>query len=416
MNNFTQNDEGESVPANYHVLSPYPYIVEILRVGFKFVGLSFGGDFISDPNSRKLIWDTQKEIEQLNSLFPPLHHFTTPESTAVIDGLEESVYSLRVNINFLFGYDFRVFLNLPEHLEVLSYNVSFNDAILFSSDLRKFDNKRNLSVKDASELGDILIALKVRNTIAGEVTGDISKFNFFTIWRDDGVLNEFPNTFTLSDVLPDMTFGSFLNKLKNWLNLDIKCRQDSVIMDYVEQKFIESSFIDESHLQADTIPRDFNNNIAYELQVTGTDLYVSNNGLVENRTNYKTQNVRTIDLGAHMMTIQSKLDIRSARRIQDAEFQVLVYDGLQGGVPEAIQDVDGVAFYPEDIYERFWSNWLRFRTNSETIKERFDCDIFEKLTTEQGKYKYNKKMLVKKITKRRKNENTWEVRTESETI
>jgi len=34
---------------------------------------------------------------------------------------------------------------------------------------------------------------------------------------------------------------------------------------------------------------------------------------------------------------------------------------------------------------------LRFRTNSETIKERFECNIFEKLTTEQVSINTTKK-------------------------
>ena len=425
VNNFTTDDEsGESIPANYHVLTPFPYILEILRVGFNYAGLSFGGDFISDPNSRKLIWDTQKELEQLNSLIPSFHHVTTPESTEIINGYEESEYSVSVTMPYAIGHELRMFLKLPEHLEVLEYKVSFDDKTIYSSTLRKLDVKRSLSVSESQRGKDIIVTLKLRNTIADEAIGDISQFNFFNVWQDDGTLNVFPNSFTLSDVLPDMAFGTFLNKLKNWLNLDIKFRHDAVVMDYVEQKFIESSFIDESHLQAETFTKDFNNNIGYRLKFADKDLYVSNRGLVEDLTEYKSQNIRPIDLGVHMMNVQGKLDIRSARRIQNSDFQVLVYDGLQRSVfgfiekflPLAIQDVDGVAFYPEDIYERFWSHWLRFRTNSETIKERFDADIFEKLTTEQGKYKYNKKMLVKKITKRRKNENTWEVRTESETI
>ncbi len=55
------------------------------------------------------------------------------------------------------------------------------------------------------------------------------------------------------------------------------------------------------------------------------------------------------------------------------------------------------------IWEFFYGIHQLFRINLEMIKERFGCYIFLKLTTEQGKYKCNKKMLVKKTSKQRKN-------------
>lgn len=81
-----------------------------------------------------------------------------------------------------------------------------------------------------------------------------------------------------------------------------------------------------------------------------------------------------------------------------------------------VSNIDGHDFSLTDIYNRFWKNWLRFRITSETIKDSFSCDIYENITTELGIYKYNKKQLIKKISKRRGKEGTWDVKTESETL
>lgn len=408
-------ENGEEVVDNKNVLTPLPYIMEVLRVGFRAANLDFGGDFFSDIHNQKLLWDTGVFIEQFKSPIPSFYHFSTPQEIITVDGLQEAYFMLSTEIEVIDSFVLRLFLNLPKTLEVLFFEVRFKNNLIFSSVLNRVDKIRTINVREEIDMGSLNIELKVKALDSQTTIEDISTNNFFNLWPDDSTLNIYPNTFTIADVMPDMTFATFLNTLKNWLNLDIKFDNGMVVMDYVEQEFLERTFIDESHLEAKKYQKEFNTDKGYRLKAFGADLYVAKNGLVDSLAALPKNNITTIDLGVHVMRIHKRYSIFTARRLA-ADFQVLLYDGLQSGHPVAIADIDDVGFHPLDIYERLWKNWLRFRTNSETIKDKFTCDIFENLTTNQGKYKYNRKMLVKKITKRRKKDGLWEVSTESETL
>ncbi|KZS41922.1 hypothetical protein AWE51_00300 [Aquimarina aggregata] len=406
----------EEIIYNRNVITPYPYILEILKVGFEHAGLSYAGDFFSDPLNSKLIWDTGIFLEQLFSPLPPSFRFGRA-ITNVIEG-NNVVSSFRsvVNINSLGSYTIKAYLNLPDDMFVREYTISIKGKVVYESSLQRLDKLLTINMEKVEDFG--VLELKMIIVRYNEVTSidDVSKYNNFTFWSNDGQLNVFPDSFTLADVMPSMTFSTFLNKLKNWFNLDIDFQYDTVTIDYVEQKFLETTFRDETHLEAEKYSKKSNKNKGYELKDSQDTIYVDKSGIVKDLSKIKKENIVTINTGVSVMKIENNREVFTARRLENSEFRVLLYDGLQNGLPVAVSSIDDQDISLISMYNRLWKNWIRFRIHSETIKDKFKCDIYEDLNTNEGRYKYNKKQLVKKISKRRIDRDVWEVRVESEVL
>ncbi|WP_167571925.1 hypothetical protein [Aquimarina algiphila] len=297
-----------------------------------------------------------------------------------------------------------------------NFKIVMKGKTIYTNTIGRLDKLISLNIEEITDYGLLELQMSLVRFNVTDSIEDISPYHNFTFWANDGRLNVFPDSFSIADVLPDMTFSAFLNKLKNWLNLDIDFKHDTVTIDYVEEKFVETSFRDESHLEADRYIKKSNQNKAYELKDSKETIYITKDGVVSNISEYKSENVNTIDTGVDVMKIEKKNSLFTARRREGSDFRILLYDGLKNGLPVTVSAINEIDFSIENVYERLWKNWLRFRVTSETIKDKFSCDIYENLTTELGRYKYNKTQLVKKISKRRVKENRWEVSIESETL
>ncbi len=414
--NYKTIVDGEEVIFNRNVITPYPYIMAILKMAFESAGLSYGGDFFSDPKNETLIWDTGVFLEQNYSPLPPSYQFAIADNNAQDGNLVRSFFAKTILVNAVGSYTIKIHVNFPDYILVEKLTVIFDRKVIYTSTHSRVEKILTINVESAADYENLVFQLTVKRYNVTDSIEDISLYNSLYFWSNDPGLNVFKNVFSIADVLPNMKVSTFLNKLKNWKNLDVKISNDSVIIDYVEQKFLETTFKDETHLEVEKYPKEFNQNKAYRLKDSRSTIRVTKDGLVSNLTSYKSQNITSIDTGVDIMNIEKKNSIFTARRKQDSNFRILLYDGLKSNLPVAVSNIDGHDFSLTDIYNRFWKNWLRFRITSETIKDSFSCDIYENITTELGIYKYNKKQLIKKISKRRGKEGTWDVKTESETL
>ncbi|NQY05366.1 MAG: hypothetical protein HRT68_03945 [Flavobacteriaceae bacterium] len=84
-------------------------------------------------------------------------------------------------------------------------------------------------------------------------------------------VNRFQDNFNLKDFTPDMTFGSFITKLKNWLNLEITFRRNIVTINYVELRFKNIDFKDARHIEVSRTRITPNTNEAYKLIYSDTN-------------------------------------------------------------------------------------------------------------------------------------------------
>jgi hypothetical protein len=261
------------------------------------------------------------------------------------------------------------------------------------------------------------MTLKRYTNNSSESIEDISAYNSFNFEFSNGQLNIFPNNFSLSEIMPDMSFGAFLNKVKNWLNLEVTFHKKTVVINYIEPKFLNGPFKKESHLEVKKPHRKFNQDKLYKLITSNDSFYISKEGIVSDSDGYRGEDITKIDMGLDFMSIEEFEGVFTVSKEESgADFKLFLYNGLQNDLPVAASEVFDRDFSLQEIYLKFWKKWLQFRMSSETYKDKFRVHILEKFDISKGRYKYNKKHLYKKITKKLVSQEQWEVEIESDTF
>lgn len=232
---------------------------------------------------------------------------------------------------------------------------------------------------------------------------------------DGDDVNRFKHDFSLGDFVPDMTFGSYLTKLKNWLNLNITFRKNIVTINYIEQHFKNIDFIDARHLEVPTPRITPSSNKSYKLTYSDSKhIYVERLGLVGNPNDFST--IKEIQMGISLLENGSHQGITTAEKKEDdVAFRIVLYNGLQSDRNVTIDNVFSRTFLLEEIYNRFWKRWLAFRLNSKTFRTTFKTTK-DVLYVTDGIHNYNNNHIIKKMTKRKDNKNVYNITLETETI
>ncbi|WP_028890884.1 hypothetical protein [Tenacibaculum sp. 47A_GOM-205m] len=418
VTNSFQTVEGESVAFNKNVMVPFPYLMSILKTGFDSVGMVMQGSFVSDKITEKILVYTSKILEKFYSSLPEGFQFNTT-SEVWDNGVVSADYSRFYSISQTGSYNVEVYLNIPSELVVNEFSIEFNNEIIFSSNSNYISKSLSLNVKNTADLGSLIFSLKLRKYTdnPSDGIGSIQAFNNFDFYFSDGELNVFPNSFSLSQVMPDMTFGKFLNKIKNWLNLEITFNKNVVTINYIEEKFLEVNFKDERHLEVEKPKRQFNQNKFFKLITSNDTLLIGKEGVVSNPQGIREEDITTIDMELEIMPVKSKDGIFTAYKNKDTnDFKLFLYDGLQNNLPVALEKISERSYSLNEVFDKYWKKWLYFRLNSETYKDKFPASIIEDFSISEGRFKYNRKHIYKKIKRTRKNEEEWDIEIESETL
>ncbi|RSC96071.1 hypothetical protein [Tenacibaculum singaporense] len=418
VTNSNQTVEGEIVAFNKNVMTPFPYLMGILKAGFDSVNMVMQGSFVSDKVNEKILLFTDKHLEKFYSGLPDGFQFTTTGEVWE-NGVVTADFVKYYAISQQGSYKVQLYLNIPPELKVIEYTVKHNTNVVFASKSNTINEAIIINVKSDEDLGNFIFTLKLRKFTSNpsDGIGNIENYNNVDFSFSDGQLNIFPTSFSLSEVMPDMTFGKFLNKIKNWLNLEITFDNNLVSLNYIEDKFLDVEFKDERHLEIPKPYRTFNQNKLYKLVTSNTNLTIGNSGVVTTTEGFREEDITTIDMGLEVMPVQAKDAVFTAYKNEDTnDFKLFLYDGLQSGLPVAVESVADRNYSLNEVYNRYWKNWLFFRLNSETYKDKFKVHFLEQFNKSMGRMKYNKKHLYKKIKKRRVDENEWEYEIESETL
>lgn len=413
--NNTALVDGETVIYNKNVLTPFPYIMGILKLGFESAGLLMNGDFFQDKVNEKLIWDTSKYIEKFSISSEASHSFTTPTDEYIDNGEIISEFTKQFNAAITGTYKLKLLLNLPSDVVVKSFKITHNGTEIYTNASNIINEEIDINVSDASMFGPVVVELKTL-----QLNFSIEEYNKLDFETSENKLNVFPSTFSLSQVMPDMTFGTFLNKLKKWLKHKTVITNNVIRIDYIDAVLAETRFTDKSKFEI-TEPLKVPSAIKiYKLQYSETDyMYVDATGQVYDTTIYSSNEIETIDIGVTILPIEEFNSIfTSSRNDVDSDFKLLLYDGLQTGdnLPLAVETVLGRNFKLPEIYTLFYSKWLKFLLNAITFTDQFDCDVSEEFDINEGQLKHNQKQIFTKITKTRKGEKLWQISCESKTF
>lgn len=402
---------------NKNILVPYPYLMEILKVGFASENMIMQGSFVSDTSNEKLMVYTDKYLEKFASDLPDGFQFTS--ASEVFDsGIVTATFNKPYQLNQKGSYAIDMFFNIPTNLKVKEFSATKEDKVYFSSSSNVVNESFIVNIEGNQDYGHLNFKLVLEKTTnnPSDGIGDISAFNNFRFNLLDGSLNEFPNSFSLAEIMPDITFGSLLNKLKNWLNLEITFNKNVVNIDYIESKFLNVPLKDETHLEEENPHIKFNQNKIYKLIHSSEEKIISKKGVVNSTVGYRQKDIIEITSEVSMLPVVSKDDVFTAKIEEVQGVQLFLFNGLKDEKPIAVSSLGDRNFNLSEIYNRYWKKWLTFRLNSETIKDKFKTDELEEFNISGGRFKYNKKQLYKKIKRTRNSENEWSITIESESF
>jgi hypothetical protein len=417
VTNSNQSENGETVAYNRNIIVPFPYLMEILKVGFASENMIMNGSFVSDRVNEKILIYTDKYLEKFYSGLPEGFQFTTANEVWQ-NGVVSADYYRYYTISQIGSYSVQLFLNIPNSVNVLEFKVEHNTEIIYTSTSNSIDKKLIVNIESTDDLGSLKFYLKLRKHTSNPSNGigNIKDFNNFSFSFSDGQLNIFPNSFSLSEIMPEMTFGTFLNKLKNWLNLEITFDKNVVSINYIETKFLEVDFKNETDFEIEKPKRTFNQNKLYKISTGNDVMYVSSEGVVNSKDGYREEDIIKIDMGLQILNIEAIDTLFTAKRKGTEQMQLFLYDGLKNDLPVAVSNVFSRNYSLEEVYNRYWTRWIYFRLNSEIFKDKFPVHILDKFNITSGRFKYNKKHIYKKLRKRRVLENYWEMEIESESL
>ena len=111
---FMLNSKDKNKPINRNHLTPFPYLMAILRVAFEEDNMILSGDFVNDLRNQKMIWYTEKFIEKYNGkvnvfqndfslseTLPEMDFSTFLRSIKNFFNLDISITENFVNINYI---------------------------------------------------------------------------------------------------------------------------------------------------------------------------------------------------------------------------------------------------------------------------------------------------------------------------
>ena len=410
-------EDGEQVPRNYNAMTPMAYVLAILKRGFALENYNLLGQFVNHAAADKLMLFSEKHLLKYQSNLPDSFQFTGDGTQAWSGGITTATFGINQGMNIVGTYTVDCLLNLTDTYEEMYFTLSYDGVKLLSSNAN-FNQSVSLNIDDDNKNKNLLFSLTLKKR--GDSTTRVENLAGQNLFRAEflgGDLNIFPNTFSLAEVMPDMTFGTFLNKLKNFFNLDVRLEENKAILDFVEQNFANKVVHDESAFEIPKPERRYKKKQMYRLLAGQQEILVNDVGQVNSQTGFSDAEIVTINAGVQMMPVESTdQGFTAVKKDGTLDFQLLFYNGLQSNKPLAVQEVSGFRFNLQQVYELYWKKWLHFRLNAEFFKDKFKAGTFTEFDLEKLRYKYQRKHLYKKIKRTRIDSETWDIEIESETL
>lgn len=423
VSNFIDSSGDEDLYVNRNVMVPFPYLLEIVRFGYLKENLVAVGDFMENATLNKALYVPNQILERFDGSQFLQFSFSNPSEfenfgTSILGVYEQSFvpnaegnYSLKIELNLdpvIASYFsltiFRENALSQERTELKTYQ-SVNNRVNINETL-------DLVVEQQHVLDPLVVVLKLKST-----TTNITGFNNFEFSFGDGQINVFPNVFSLKDFMPDMTFGEFMNKLKNWLNLEIIEHDNLVTINFLEDKILDKRKVNHSHLENPRVQITENNNRFYKLSYANSDeIFHTKDGQIFSDLDNEGSDVIPIKMDVQSLVVERNNDIVTAVIPEDkSKLDFCLYDGPVNNVPLCNASI-ATDLSLQTVYNLYWKKWLRLRSNSKTFEESFECSSYEELNIEDLSFKYNNLHIIKELEKKFISEKTISVRLTSESF
>ncbi|MDY3362644.1 hypothetical protein PG623_01375 [Riemerella anatipestifer] len=438
--NVSPSEDNDWNIDNVNIIHPCPHILYLLKLGFKDVGLDLSGDILEDEGLLKSWVFSGGEYFRNKYILVQEHSLRDNKYITRNCGGNPTYcfyeYKMNINIEFIDKYRFDFEFTANELNEIQSLYIKVGDNVLnvpTSRQRGKFFISYFVTITLANtpvEIGfsfneerrsglpmlgsNDILNLKIRST-KGYENSDSNDVEELKIVNNENVID-------LRRAVPDMTFGDYVNIIRNWFNYSLKIKNKTVVMNRViGDKLPEIKDFREFEIARPK--RTLLSKKSYLIKFEDLDndnklpsMFFDEQGNLLNGKERKDTEVIEVK-GYPLPVKKAKTNSpETAYVMKDSNtiLSLVGYDGLNQGKNHAIA-LDGFVF-PSLL--KNWYKWIIQRISSTEYEWKFYTDIesFSSYGVDDYIYAYNNIHLIKSIVKDKIADNTYEVTITTETV
>ena len=423
---------------NVNIIHPMPYILHVLKTGFRDAGFELKGHILTDADLlyRTIYSGTDYFTSKQQRRYDFNIKASQPDELLLENGPDDyAIYERHITIEKTGTYKIAGLIKFWKAKKMFSnYQISLNGQKLWqkrtNSDRSDYmidipiDIDFNVNQENSVltffckkqyhpdwdfQLADLLVTSAVLEDISNAELGEDSGF----------VTNR--NEVNLKNAVPDMTFGDFVNKICNWFNYAMIPIEKTIYMNRLalEKYFEPKDFRKYEAKRPKRVPK---KNVSYLLKFPELDRKVDS--VFYDAQGFKLNgeeiaDTKVIDIDGYALPVyMPKPNSHSTAVVQTDSttmLQLVYYDGLTEGTNNAKNPAG--CHFPELFYKN-WENWLKRRLECYEYTWKFTIPIEEmaNYSINDYIYCYDNIHLIKTLNKDKVSETTYEVEIITETI
>ncbi|MHA7822455.1 hypothetical protein ACVVIH_06805 [Chryseobacterium arthrosphaerae] len=431
---------------NLNIIHPCPHPLYLLKVGFKDAGYDLVGEILTDPDLLQRWVFSGTEYFTLKSqtregvTASPLDYDTDDPYVFWVNGqmikLRKRKYIKNIdslpkgNYSIVGAFDFKTYNG-----STVEFKISVNGVDIYNFkeyypngqiktinlDLSSYLNKdADNVVTFFADYVPINPDAAEYNIINFELVSDVLSEN--NSGSDDTKVVNNLNEINLKRAVPDMTFGDFVNGIKNWFNYDLEPSGAKIIMNRlgakepdVIQNFqeFEVKFPKRNHVKKKSFLIKFPELDNYSLD----NMYYDSEGSKINGEQKKDTNV--IEIPGYPLPVlkpkENSVPTAIVKKDTNDLIGLVYYDGLISGQNNS-KNIPGCT-NPE-LFEKNFRKWLRQRVRGTEYswKKEVNAESFIGVSIKKHIFCYNNIHLIVSLNKDKVGDNTYEVEFVTETI
>lgn len=392
-NNYVDQNDGEIY--NVNIIHPCPHFLYVLKTGFADAGLTLKGEILNDEMLQQ-IWLfsgteyfsrlTQRRVGLLISVMDYDGMVQDPSQDYPI-----GFYMKEFTIPKPGNYKLRAYVRLGTYHSGLH-----ESSIMFYRNGNLFFKREESGNIDFIYTTDITTTIENEKIIVAGVrsygVGDTEIFAQIDVFSKDNFVNEDPgedngvitnlNEIDLTKAVPDITFGEFVNRVRNTLNYDVLKKNNEIWMNKIKE-VNPDNIVDFQKFEIKKPKRVILNKRSFllkspewENEEKPDSVFYDESGTHINKN--ATELTTIIETNTYVLPVSvAKPQGHLTAVIKNYEsslLQLVKYDGrigLQNNAKSAPELTFPTLFYTN------WEAWLRSRLRSVEFNWTFNCDATE---------------------------------------
>lgn len=425
---------------NRNIIQPLPYLMYVLKSGFKLAQLELKGDIVEDPLLKKILIYAEKDPFIQHNIDPLILQYTS-------DDIDENTFTYEIPESWT-GIPIKqyipmksILIDRPGKYTIIgqidirtnnyNYKAQFNlykdNEVIFTRDVKFVPWQSLIEVSFILPSGTCEIRMEAFTAIGEYHTvADLQILPVYFInsqgKKEPNLLNE--NRVDLNKVVPNVTFGTLVNSVLNMFNYDVdSVTNTEIVINKIDTSIAKNEIVDLTSFENTNVRRKSNTDTSYllkydqegDLDLGGFYIDKTESKFVTKEFNKKPQT----EISIPIYPLQNELinEVFTAKSIQSSEDKIcfVLYDGLLNGQNYSLEPS---ALAIPNLVNSYHYTWLNNRVRCIPYDISFIAEIEDviDLNTKKRAYCYNNIHLIKSISKNQLLNGKFEIEIETETL